>query len=438
MNGLLLLLFVWFSFSVNASEAVLPSPLTLSAALAQAENPRHFELQIINHDLDELSALSSAQLAADDVTVNLEGRISKVGVSDLGDPDDDNDSAVSLFLRKPLYDFGSSDQSEHLIKLQIGTKLLGKKLLIQQRKLRILEKYYAVLNADNEFLRHNESLAIGFIRFDRARENTELGLSSELEVLRLQSLYEVIRQQRYNAENQQRLTRTILSEELGFPQQPVDELEVPKIQLDRPIIDDVDELIEQAFKNSIALKITQNKIASALQSIAVADSKDSAKLDLELEVSDYVRGSSRRDDWRATIYFDFPLYSGNRSDSSVQRARAIHARTIGQFEQEKSRLRLEVLELWQNIRQQTLVVQGALIDLDYRDLNLDKSRAEYELEFQTDLGDSMVNFSNSRANRFQAEYALSLVWYKLEALVGKSYLDKMSTELSAQNLEKQQ
>jgi len=59
---------------------------------------------------------------------------------------------------------------------------------------------------------------------------------------------------------------------------------------------------------------------------------------------------------------------------------------------------------------------------------LDKSRAEYELEFQTNLGDSMVQFSDSRMKAYRARFALEMAWRKLEMLLGREYLDKMKAQ----------
>ena len=91
----------------------------------------------------------------------------------------------------------------------------------------------------------------------------------------------------------------------------------------------------------------------------------------------------------------------------------------------RSEIRILVLQLWQAIRQNELRLGGEIINQDFRDMTLDRSRAEYELEFNTDLGDSMVQFSDSRMKAYQARYALEMAWRKLQKLVGEEYLDKI-------------
>lgn len=405
----------------------LPQPLTLETALQYAGREDHYQVESSEQRLQQALAEASAASSVNDVKVNLNGRLRKVGVSEVGDPDEDNDSLVSLFVRKPLYDFGKSARRDDLALLNTELRQLEKDYLIEQRELAITQKFFDVLNADNEFLRHNEDLAVGYIRFDRARENMELGLSSNIEVLELQAAYEKIRQNRYQSENMQRLTRVLLAEELGFPQSPPRELAVPELIADRTLDDNVDLLVQQAFNYSLAMKIQAKKLQIARQQIELADHTVGPRLDAELEFSDYARDASTRDDWRATIYFDVPLYAGNTEKSALDVARAQHQQALAEFQKYRSELRVEVLKLWQTILQNRIRLEGELVRQEYRDMYLDRSRAEYELEFKTDLGDAMVQYSESRRDAYQARFAIEMAWRKLEKLVGKEFLERMQT-----------
>ena len=89
----------------------------------------------------------------------------------------------------------------------------------------------------------------------------------------------------------------------------------------------------------------------------------------------------------------------------------------------QSHLRIEVLRLWQELQQLQLEIRGRAIEQDYRDRYLDRSRAEYELEFKTDLGDSMVLYSRSNRERLRALYAFEHAYQRLTALVGIEYLE---------------
>ena len=408
---------------IHASEEVsLPQPLTLEAALRWVDRPEHFQIQTADENIQQAMAEIEQTDATNDISVTLSGRLSKVGVSELGDPDEDNDSAVSLFIRKPLYDFGRSSARDQLALLNLELKKLEKEYLLEQRALSITQKYFDVLNADNEYMRNNEDLAIGFIRYDRARENRELGLSSDLQVMQYQAEYERIRQNRANSENLQRYTRYLLAEELGFPDSPPSEVSRPELNLSNKISDNVNQLVELAYNNSLLVRIQQKEIDIARHQIELARHTTGPTLDAELEFSEYARDTSTRDDWRATVFFDMPLYTGSAEKSAVHIATAKHRKALAEYNRVRSELRLTVLQLWQAIRQNEIRLAGELVNQEYSDMTLDKSRAEYELEFKTDLGDSMVQFSDSRMKAFQARFALEMAWRKLETLTGSETL----------------
>lgn len=419
---LLLYVFVLLPAYVSAAEN-LPQPLTLQVALKYVDKSDQYQLQLAEENLNAAIAEAGQTRSVNDLTVNLSGYLRKVGVSELADPDKDDDSKVSVYVRKPLYDFGKSSGTEQLSQLNIELRQLEKDYLVEQREISITQKYFDVLNADNDYLRHNENMAIGFIRFDHARENKELGLASELEVLQEQSTYEVIRQNLYQSENMQRLTRVILAEELGFPDQPPSELSVPELESAIQIKDDVEAMVQQAYKHSLLMKIRYKELAMAIQKMNSATDTIGPRLDAELEVSDYAREASTRDEWRASIYFEVPLYSGNKEHSLVNMANAQHRKALAELQKARSEIRIMVLKLWQDIKQNSVRLAGELVNQEFRDMYLDKSRAEYELEFKTNLGDAMVQFSTSRMQGYQARFALEMAWRKLEKLVGKEFLE---------------
>ena len=421
------ILFLALVPSLALSANPLPEPLTLEAALANAQNPVHFELIEIDQRLQALNAELGIQQGNNDFRIDLTGRVRQVGLNNTAErldlDDDGGDSAASLILSKPIYDFGLLDSLESRMGLQQQALALQKQLLVERRRLEIMEKYFAVLNADNQFLSENEALATGFIRYDNAVQDQELGLVPELEVLRLQSDYEVIRQKRHLAGQRQRVTRNILAEAMGHPGNLSSDLEIPAIDTERSIPEDIDTLVTRAAQFSLEARVAMANTRAAQAAIQIADSTDGPTLDLELEVSTFERETRTRDDWRAGLYIVIPLYASS-SPAKVNLATARYRQALANQQQLQSHLRLEVLKLWQQLKQLQLENQGRVIEQDYRDRYLDRSRAEYELEFKTDLGDSMVLYSRSNSERLQVLYAFELAYQRLSTLVGADYLQE--------------
>jgi len=398
----------------------------LEAALDTAANPTHFELVAVDQRLEVVKAEMGIEQSNNDFSLDLTGRIREVGLSDEAfEGDESDDSAASLILSKPLYDFGLQDSLENKLELQLKALEYQKRLVIERRRLQIMEKYFAVLNADNNFITENEALAIGFIRYDNAVQDQELDLVPEIEVLRLQSAYEVIRQRRSLAMQQQRLTRAILAEAMGYPDQLSSDLEIPVIDTDRGLPDDLATLVDRALQFSLEAQVVQANTQAAQAGIGIAAATDNPSLGLELEASSYQRESRLRDDWRASLYIEIPLYSSSPAEK-INLAKAHYNQALANQQQLQSHLRLEVLKLWQHIQQLRLELLGRAIEQDYRDKYLDRSRAEYELEFKTDLGDSMVLYSRSNTEHLQSLYAFELAYQRLSAMVGADFLNQFA------------
>jgi len=411
---------------ITVTGGPLPEPLTLEAALDTATNPTHFELVAVDQRLEVVKAEMGIEQSNNDFSLDLTGRIREVGLSDEAfEGDESDDSAASLILSKPLYDFGLQDSLENKLELQLKALEYQKRLVIERRRLQIMEKYFAVLNADNNFITENEALAIGFIRYDNAVQDQELDLVPEIEVLRLQSAYEVIRQRRSLAMQQQRLTRAILAEAMGYPDQLSSDLEIPVIDTDRGLPDDLATLVDRALQFSLEAQVVQANTQAAQAGIGIAAATDNPSLGLELEASSYQRESRLRDDWRASLYIEIPLYSSSPAEK-INLAKAHYNQALANQQQLQSHLRLEVLKLWQHIQQLRLELLGRAIEQDYRDKYLDRSRAEYELEFKTDLGDSMVLYSRSNTEHLQSLYAFELAYQRLSAMVGADFLNQFA------------
>ena len=409
----------------SAGAGALPEPLTLEAALATAGNDQHYEVIELEQQIRALAAELGIERGQQGFSLDLIGRLSKVGPSDFVPDTPDDDSAASLVLTKPLYDFGLRDARENYLGMQLLALETRRKLLIEQRRLKIMERYFDVLDADTDFRRENEAMAIDYNRWERAAERRDLGQESEIEVLRLRTEYDSTLQKRSLAMHRQRLTRAMLAEAMGYPDNLPSDLVLPAIDPRRPLPGDLESLVQQALSHSVEARLAAANSRAAQAAVAIAENDDGPSLALEFEVSEYARDARLRDDWRASLLFDIPLYSGG-SAQKVDLAQARHRIALANQQQLQSNLRLEVLELWQRIQQLRLEIEASGTRQLYRDRYLDRSRAESELEFKTDLGDSMVLYTRGNAERLRALFDYELAYHRLVALVGAAWLEQLN------------
>jgi hypothetical protein len=82
-------------------------------------------------------------------------------------------------------------------------------------------------------------------------------------------------------------------------------------------------------------------------------------------------------------------------------------------------LRETVTELWLELQNLRVRLDALGVLGDYRELYLDRSRALYEMEVRTDLGDAMVATSAVRYRRAEAVFDMLMAEARLAALTGR-------------------
>jgi len=399
----------------------LPEPLTLDFALSLAE-AEHPELQL------QQAARSSTQAAllgaeADTATsVSIEGRARWIQPPSVS-PDDNvtDDHKLSLFVRKPLYDFGlSSSRIEAAQQTTQGSEQRYH-AAVQQRRVTIMRAYFDVLLADMEYARDNEALATAYIAFDRLRTRQELGQASDIEVSELESAYQQARVQLSLSETRQRATRARLANVLGRPGMLPSTVQRPELNYHTRKLPEYEQLVAQALQNNTLLRALQAELTGAQKQVDVVRAASGGpRLDGELEASTYSRELGNSDTWRAGVTLTMPLFTGGRTDAAVAAQQAEVYRIQAVLDQVRFDLRQQVLDLWLALQTLKLKREGAYSQQDYRELYLDQSRANYEMEFKADLGDAMVRLSEAQLEVARNDYDYAIAWEQLLALTGDS------------------
>lgn len=407
-----------WTLGLHAAPATLPQPLSLHDALVIAD-AGHPELQLQAAHREAADAALQQVLGEGDPQLSAIGELRYVQPpSGLGDASH-NDSQARLALRQRLYDFGYSSARE-----QAATETLQgadwEYLDSRQRhRLEVMQAFFDVLLADLVYARDNEQMAVVYVALDRARDRHKLGQVSDVRLLELQTEYQQVRQSFAHSGTRQRLTRTRLGMLLNHPDDPPAELLVPSPVDADAALPDEQQLLTAALAHNPRLQSLRARLQAAEQQLAAARKAYGPVLTGELGAGRYARVLGSRNDWEAGLTLEVPLYTGRASDAAVAKARAgVDAR----------RAELQAAEL--SVRQAVLENRLALNDLkvrmeqvqvlgDYRELYLDRSRALYEMEVKTDLGDAMVKMSVVRLERARAEYGWRMARARLAALTGQ-------------------
>ncbi len=404
--------------------AKMPDPLTLEAALSFADRP-HPQVQVGEAELEAAEADSLDARAETGLRSWVEARLR---YTDPLFPTQDgrrDDNRIGIVVAKRLYDFGRSRALETAADLEVTGRRLQLAEIRQQRRIEILQRFFDVLLADLAFARDNEEMAVVYVALDKLRDRHELGQVSDIEVLEKESEYQQVRRRRAASQNRQRLTRARLAYAMGLPGQLPAEVmrptQLPQVARKLPA---VEELQARALAGNRRLQALRKALAAARERVAGARALDLPKLDARAEANSYSRPRAGYDNWRVELNLQVPLLSGGQTDAAVAREKAEVYRLQAELADAEERVRQQVLELWLQLNALRIQREAMQTASEYRELYLDRSRALYELEVKTDLGDAMVRLTETEREALRTDFEIALAWERLDLLIGTQADDR--------------
>jgi len=404
----------------------LPDPLSLQQAMQLASDNQHFQvLEAEAAIVDAQSQLSAAESALG-FKAKIEIEAAYIEPSRFALNQSGNDSRVSLRLSKPLYDFGGSDDKI----LAASTEQLAAEshmaFILAQRKINIARQFFEVVLADLKYAWDNEAMAVAFVSFDADKDRYALTKLSEVDLLEAENSYLETLYQRNLSEVEQRHSRARLAEELNKPEQLPSDVLRPTFDFSQQNLPEYQLLVDKVLLNNPQIVLAEKRLQAANQRVIAEDKQMNPRLDAEFAVSDYARVTSSTEDWRAQLNLVIPLYENSSIKSDIAKARAVWLKQRAMLLNIKMDIRKQVLRLWQSINVLNKRREQLQTSLDFRELNLDKSRALYEMEVKTDLGTSMIAISEIQYKQAKNDYELVLAWMQLRLLAGETNVMKMS------------
>jgi outer membrane protein TolC len=407
------------AIAAQNEKAKLPNTLTLEYALSLADEP-HPQLMLREADVRQAQAEQAIVDTDTDTEVNIEGRLRYVEPPDPFSNLSHNDSNIGITITKQIYDFGLQEARSKSAQAAVSASQNAFLDARSQRRLLIMERFFDVILADLQYNRYNEEMAVEYVSFDRLRKKKEAGEVSDYQVKKQESRYQQIRYLRVTAENAQRRTRALLADALNHPGELPNELAKPDLAVLKRKIPDYDDMLALAMQHNYKLKALREKLEAAQQNVAAARDSNNTKLYGELEAYDYARNNlGTYDKYRAGIYLKIPLFNGGRTDAQVAKAQAQLYNIRAQLEDTQSLVRQRLLDTWLQLQSLEARRQEMKVLRDYRDLNLDRSRALYEMEVTADLGDAMVQITEAEYLSTQADYQMAEAWMRLDILTGQ-------------------
>ena len=395
----------------------IPQPLTLQQAIEFAV--AHPETDLLESSAAQARIVLEEAQESQAMTVDLQGRIRwKTLQQQTGTKDDHQ---FSLVAKKPVYDFGRSAMGEEIDSHQLMQREQIVEDALQQRKLEIMERFFAVLLADRQRTVEDETMTIAFLRFKKKQDKEVTGDYSELDLLKAESRFQDARAKQKQSEMMQRMTRIQLAEAMNRPGEIPSQL-VPPIAAPEQIfeqLEPLEALIQATQLQSPSVQQQQQAVEVAKRMLGQAQMGDHPALDAAFEVLDHSRVTSSKDRWRASLLLEVPLLDGGENGRQVAAARETLRQARAKLEMERRKVTETVHQLYLEMETLKAQWQADRIAEEYRDIELDRNRALYEQERQSNFGDSLIGVSASHLRSAKSRFAVLMLRAKLDRLTGK-------------------
>jgi outer membrane protein TolC len=396
-----------------------PQPLTLEFVLAQVDET-HPDLELAQAAVAQAQALQLDAQSRYGLNASLVGQLRWVDPPDIAPDQSQGDHRVSLTMRQRLYDFGRTSAQAAAADAALAGSEARYRFALNQYRLAVMAAFFDVLLADLEYARDDEGMATAYVQFDRARQRNRLGQVSDIDLAELETAYQSSRASRYASDTRRRVSRAALASLMNRPAQLPSELATPALAGLGRDIPDVEPWFEAAETNNTLLTALREEVESARRSLAEAEASDNPVLNGEVEISRYAREAGGYDNWRAGVTLDVPLITGGTTKAQTARRRAELQTAQARLEKQRLAVRQAVVEAWGELGDLKAKRDEMASLSAYRDLYLDRSRALYEQEVKTDLGDAMVRTSDARLKVAQTEFRIALTWARVQALLGQT------------------
>ena len=406
----------------SSSTVPLPTPLTLVDALSLA-NDSHPDLRIAWANVSRAGIRLREVESSYGVNTLLELQPRVASRASVSGVDFEDDSRFGLVIRKRLSDFGRS-ASRHVA---ASAAVRGEEAAYQVRRnlhvLEVMEKFFAVILADLAYQAHDESMTVSYFRYKRlADRQASFQQYTDMEVAERELAYRRAYVKRLRSDLTRRQARNSLALALGRPGELSADLAMPDLTVyARQEIPDYHELVDRVISTSPTLEVLRHRIEAAQASVDAVRKADFPVLSAEFEAWEYTDNTSaNRDRFRANLKFVLPLFgSTGTKDVRLAEAHNVLFRLQSELTSAEYVLRDRVLELLHGLEVNRAQEVAAAAHEEYRGYYQDHSRALYELELRSDLGNAQAKAAAAMLESTRVRFQRALLWTELDGLLGR-------------------
>lgn len=320
------------------------------------------------------------------------------------------------------YEAGGGLRLEAAVDAQAVTDRAERSLERQRQlhRFEIMHKFFNVLLADLDYAVKNEKMTLAFLRFNRLREEMEMyEAHAEVDVLALETIYRERFHVREAAAMNQISSRRDLGQALGIPDYIPRDLAEPDVSgyVERPI-PEYEDFLAEVSGSSFEIANAEMKLQSAKDALKATEKQYAPKLEAVIEAAAWEIEIGSRNSSSVGLQLRFPLTAGKTKSQALKLAGIDVERAQSELNVVKDDHRRRAFELWKKLKLLEVELAAAKVRSDFRDQYMDRSRALYELEEKSDLGNAQAELLFAYYEMRRIEFELALTWTEADMMKG--------------------
>ena len=320
------------------------------------------------------------------------------------------------------YEAGGGLRLEAAVDAQAVTDRAERSLERQRQlhRFEIMHKFFNVLLADLDYAVKNEKMTLAFLRFNRLREEMEMyEAHAEVDVLALKTIYRERFHVREAAAMNQISSRRDLGQALGIPDYIPRDLAEPDVSgyVERPI-PEYEDFLAEVSGNSFEIADAEMKLQSAKDALKATEKQYAPKLEAVIEAAAWEIEIGSRNSSSVGLQLRFPLTAGKTKSQALKLGGIEVERAQSELNVMKDSHRRRAFELWKKLKLLEVELAAAKVRSDFRDQYMDRSRALYELEEKSDLGNAQAELLFAYYEMRRIEFELALTWTEADMMKG--------------------
>lgn len=408
-----LLLTAFFCVNIIAEE----EPMTLEKAMELSKNISYDQKTILE-DLknDKLNLKTLKNDFYPDIFIDAQyGR-------EKNDGNIVNDTFGYIVWKNKLY-----DSKENILHDDFKYSIANNELLLKQsllmRKILVMESFF---DTSLSFLYQQytlEQLAMDAIYSIRAKDYYPSGRVSDVELAEKDSKMQMASAKNFTAEENIYINRLKLANLLEIDASKLQEVEKPKLgHYFEKEIPSSQILLKQAIENDLYLKGLNQRLTYLQKKLSQTKNSLNIKVDSTMIYGNEPQKTINDEDnrWEARLSLKIPLYDSEKTNNEVEKIRIDISKQKIAIEKYIVELNQKIEKFISKLKYLQKMDKAYAKELEYRNLYLERARLSYELNKQSDIGDSMVAHTKAEYEYMKNRYDFVVSYELLNLLIGEN------------------